>query len=65
MVTTLPEPESPNPVRDPENLWGSGYDFYSELADYIIVRLPSSHTQKAAAILTSKEHSTFGRSLEL
>jgi glutathione synthase/RimK-type ligase-like ATP-grasp enzyme len=66
MVTTLPEPdESPNPVRDPENLWGSGYDFYSELADYIIVRLPSPHTQKAAAMLTSKEHSTFGRSLEL
>ena len=49
MVSTLPELKSANPVRDPENLWGSSYDFYSELADYIIVRLLSPHKQKAAA----------------
>ena len=41
MVTTLPELSSPNPVRDPANLWGPTYDFYAELADYIIARLPS------------------------
>ena len=42
MVTTLPEPTSPNPVLDPENLWGEKWDFYGELADYILARLPAS-----------------------
>jgi hypothetical protein len=40
MVTTLPEPSSPNPVRDPANLWGPSYDFYADLAECIIARLP-------------------------
>jgi hypothetical protein len=42
MVTTLPEPWSPNPVLDPENLWGEKWDFYGELADYILARLPAA-----------------------
>ena len=43
MVTTLPERGSPNPVLDPANLWGESWDFYGDLADYIMARLPAKY----------------------
>jgi glutathione synthase/RimK-type ligase-like ATP-grasp enzyme len=40
MVSTLPERDQSNPVLDPARLWGTGWDFYRQLADHILARLP-------------------------
>ena len=39
MLSTLPDADR---TRDPENLWRDGRDFYGELADCILERLPAA-----------------------